>query len=414
MQAKWQVSLRGQVYEADAESLKSWILEGRVRPEDLVCKAGLNWIEAGRVPELRPVLERLYPAPAVEVADRRNEGLHRIYTVEMAEVVLRARCMEHPERLVSHICTSCAQSFCKECRKTVGTASQPICQACDAICHPYEEAVRRIRLLLDRHRPFGIGDLQAALKYPAGFVTQMLMVSMLYGALTAFGFLGFPPATFLANAILFLCTSTVIRQVLSAETDKPDFALGDILVDPLHHALIGLGVALVTTGPHDLMQLIYALKDGSVMGIVFSRYKSYFAPEVNLFTVLAMLWALFYYPIALIVAGLTDSFLAVVNPLEGYRAIRALGNLFPRLFIYYLSIALGFGIPFGIIALLVAPLLVAVLAAAVMIPLVNVPIILLIATVLALPLLYLNFSVAYLLGRALFKRPEEFGWYEKP
>ncbi len=44
----------------DTESLRSWILEGRVGPEDLVYKAGLNWIEAWHVPELRPVFEMLY------------------------------------------------------------------------------------------------------------------------------------------------------------------------------------------------------------------------------------------------------------------------------------------------------------------------------------------------------------------
>ena len=41
------------VFETDLETLKQWIVEGCVLPNDKVSKGNLNWLEAGRVPMLR-------------------------------------------------------------------------------------------------------------------------------------------------------------------------------------------------------------------------------------------------------------------------------------------------------------------------------------------------------------------------
>jgi hypothetical protein len=49
----WRVSTPEGVFETDLETLKQWIVEGCVLPNDKVAKGNLNWLEAGRVPMLR-------------------------------------------------------------------------------------------------------------------------------------------------------------------------------------------------------------------------------------------------------------------------------------------------------------------------------------------------------------------------
>src|SRR2546423_14947447 len=51
----WQVWSEGNVYEADFETLRQWIIEGCVLPTDKVRRGNLRWIEAGRAPALRAV-----------------------------------------------------------------------------------------------------------------------------------------------------------------------------------------------------------------------------------------------------------------------------------------------------------------------------------------------------------------------
>ncbi|HYY94565.1 MAG TPA: hypothetical protein VE713_08610, partial [Pyrinomonadaceae bacterium] len=51
----WQVMTGEEVYQADLQTLKQWIVEGLVQPTDMVRKGNLKWIEAGRAPGLRRV-----------------------------------------------------------------------------------------------------------------------------------------------------------------------------------------------------------------------------------------------------------------------------------------------------------------------------------------------------------------------
>src|ERR1043165_1500331 len=51
----WQVMTGEEVYQADLQTLKQWIVEGLVQPTDMVRKGSLKWIEAGRAPGLRRV-----------------------------------------------------------------------------------------------------------------------------------------------------------------------------------------------------------------------------------------------------------------------------------------------------------------------------------------------------------------------
>lgn len=49
----WQVIVYGIEHTIDEETLKAWILAGKIRQEDRVKKAGTNWTEARNVPRLR-------------------------------------------------------------------------------------------------------------------------------------------------------------------------------------------------------------------------------------------------------------------------------------------------------------------------------------------------------------------------
>ena len=49
----WRVSTVEGLFETDLETLKQWIREDCVLPTDKVSKGNLNWIDAGRVPQLK-------------------------------------------------------------------------------------------------------------------------------------------------------------------------------------------------------------------------------------------------------------------------------------------------------------------------------------------------------------------------
>jgi uncharacterized membrane protein YvlD (DUF360 family) len=48
----WQVDVSGQIYEANLEELKQWIIEGAVLRDDKIRRGNLRWLEAGKIPFL--------------------------------------------------------------------------------------------------------------------------------------------------------------------------------------------------------------------------------------------------------------------------------------------------------------------------------------------------------------------------
>jgi hypothetical protein len=64
---------------------------------------------------------------------------------------------------------------------------------------------------------------------------------------------------------------------------------------------------------------------------------------IILLFLLAIAWAVFYYPMALAVAGYTEDFWSTVNPLIGIDTIRRMGMVYVKAFLMYLCIeAVGF------------------------------------------------------------------------
>jgi hypothetical protein len=65
---------------------------------------------------------------------------------------------------------------------------------------------------------------------------------------------------------------------------------------------------------------------------------------------IALLWAIFYYPAACLVAGYTQSFAAVVNPLVGLDTIKRLGGTYFKILIMSFLLSILAAIPMGIVS----------------------------------------------------------------
>jgi hypothetical protein len=78
----------------------------------------------------------------------------------------------------------------------------------------------------------------------------------------------------------------------------------------------------------------------------------YASVTIILLLLLALAWAVFYYPMALAVAGYTEDFWATVNPLVGLDTIRRMGLVYVKAFLMYLCIEVV-GIGMGMIIYIV-------------------------------------------------------------
>lgn len=60
---QWEIMIGQEVYQADSETIKQWIAQGRLLADDKIKKANLNWIEVKRVPTFRNLLPTTNPNP---------------------------------------------------------------------------------------------------------------------------------------------------------------------------------------------------------------------------------------------------------------------------------------------------------------------------------------------------------------
>src|SRR5687767_5845447 len=138
----WQIETENGVYEADIETIKHWVAEGRVKAHHRIRKASLNWIEAHRVPALRDcfegqVMTAVAPVPQASPVGDRRQQLHRLYTPELLPAVIDAVCHNHAELLPDYICTECGVASCRECTNLVGVNNTGVCNFCGGLCHPF-------------------------------------------------------------------------------------------------------------------------------------------------------------------------------------------------------------------------------------------------------------------------------------
>src|ERR1051326_2116071 len=165
---------------------------------------------------------------------------HAIYQPEKLNHILDAVCYFH-QTAPDYICTECGTAYCRDCAKLVGMSNVAICHYCDALCHRHTEAVERAYLLLDQNSPFGLDDLKLSLRYPFRYITEIILISALFGACLFLSFTGFPFATLFAHAILLTCTSIVIKRVMTGDVEhRQIFDLSNMVIDLANPMLIGL------------------------------------------------------------------------------------------------------------------------------------------------------------------------------
>lgn len=369
----WQVDLNGEIYEADTDTLTQWILDGYVFPNTRVKKGSLAWLEAQRVPSLREVFNNpwqqhdhppqdsytqqdAFPtqpeaptwnqqqswtppqepqAPwsqpqtwAPPTADAPpNPGYGTVYRDPAATGEVASNCMNHFEMKAKYVCTGCNASLCRQCVKLYGNAA--ICLNCKQPCRNLQEHQENTKRLVQRTSGFGIQDFVLALKYPFKDWIGIVVVAIVFGMLQMFlGRLG----NILALGILLGYISHAIRRISLGHIEDgpaPDLSdIGEVFFTALR---LVTAIAIVTFGP--LIAVVF-------MGISSIVEGSFDLLSFGAGFLISALWALLYYPMALLVAGYTDSFFAVINPLVGIDTIRRMGLTYVKAYVMYLIITI--------------------------------------------------------------------------
>ena len=371
----WRVSTPEGVFEADLETLRQWIVEGAVLPTDKVTKGTQSWIEAGRVPKLKAAFAGEYTPP-----DINDESAPQPDTpaVEQGPAnVMVDVCHNHPGVAPEYLCRACNGAFCAECTRFVGATRIPLCPSCGELCHVYQDAKNKKARAEFQQSGFGFSDFTRAVSYPFQHKTALLVGALIYGFSLLVGYQG----TVIARILMFACISHVICQVAWGRLNRsfmPDFSSAnwDDFTTP---GFLGVGILLVTWGP--MIALVLALTFGMipirestpVKQIQRRPVAQSSAPktEVNpvqpvtaseseleqpgdekasvtifrevwpyikygglplLLFVGCLAWAFFYYPMALTVAGYTESVGSVVNPIVGLDTIRRMGLTYFKAF----------------------------------------------------------------------------------
>jgi hypothetical protein len=480
----WQVNADGQIYEADLETLKRWIAEGRLLETDSVRKGALNWIAANRAPALRGLFPESGPlqsdpiqspqgdTPLASVAHSESLADHGSLAVETRPAAPSplgaSMCHNHSDRLATYSCRICGKTFCEDCPQSVGSSRTPTCPSCGDLCVPINETEMAEVEARSTHKvapasaiqasaPFGLSDFARALHYPLRSPLGLVGIAAFYGFLQLGGF----KTQLIAFALLFGCLATVIKQVAWGRFERSflpefnDFSLADDVLGP---AVLGLGTTLVTFGP--FVMLVLAMLTGWIGGSVpavadtpqsqmaggespltaedlnslvnsessekdeaamkklhhlhpagqASAFVKEHTPsseensmmelirpvleQTGLVATLGLLtlgWAIIYYPMALAVAGYSEQFSSVINPMVGLDTIRRMGLVYVKAFFMYLGVQ-GTGFAVSIfVAALTAPLTLPLLG--------NLPGKVLNSTV----TFYCSLVIAYILGMALHK-----------
>ena len=474
----WRVSTPEGVFETDLETLKQWIVEGCVLPNDKVSKGNLNWIDAGRAPMLRAAFAaEVVPynpdtpsvteasTPSTDVASR-NEPAQPALSPNSAAIAPVANvCSSHPQVASKYVCRQCGNASCDECTKFYGASKIPLCPLCGDLCSLVEKIQHQAARQTLRSSGFGLADFGRALRYPLQHKVALVFGAAFYGLLLLAGFRG----RLVASVIMFGCISHVISQVAWGRMDRsfmPDFSEFSMWDDLAVPVALGIGITVVTWGPTIVLviALLFGMFSGSApsasqlvqgpkaqteapadqkdLSVIFdpnadpkkleeaSKKLDQLRPgyqisqeaerskqELNdpsggllqmmklfpgsvLFVMLLLVsigWAIFYYPMALAVAGYTQSFGSVVNPLVGLDTIRRMGSTYFK----------AFGMVLGIQAVgIVLAVIVAVITAPFALPFFgNLPATFIDGSV----TFYFNLVIACLLGLSLFKCSDRLG-----
>jgi hypothetical protein len=340
----WQVDIEGALYEADTETLKQWILDGYVFPETKVQKGSLKWIELRRVPTFRGLFaapeagpppftapaatgpSSAEPAPAADVGWAPPPSMSHGYTpVAPLTAAAAAGCANHPAMRARYMCQSCGASLCTTCVRRYGTTA--VCTLCGQLCQPIAEAAAKLERQAVISKGYGLRDFALAVQYPLKDPIALAITACLYGFLLLFGIYG----RFAAAGLMFAYISHAIRRVSMGHYDEgPSPDLSDPADLIFNAGKIGIAVMLITLGP--LVAVI-------LFGVSsFDELDLTTIASVGIGVILAGLWAIFYYPMALLVSGYTGEFLATINPIVGIATMMRLGLDYAKAYFMWLVV----------------------------------------------------------------------------
>lgn len=148
----WQVETQGQIYEADFEELKQWIVEGAVLSSDKVKRGNLRWLTVEKVPELYKYFESddfvfepsevfaadlgvaADSAKAVEtLSETEDSGEEAVWEINGEKL-----CYLHKTVEAVYACVICKKLLCKMCPDSYG-GKVKICPLCGSLCRSADE-----------------------------------------------------------------------------------------------------------------------------------------------------------------------------------------------------------------------------------------------------------------------------------
>jgi len=369
-------------------------------------------------------------------------------------------CQNHPEVEPDYVCRMCGGMFCNACTKFVRD-KVPMCPSCGDLCHEYRVLAEKTARMEFQNSGFGMEDFGRAVRYPLQHKTALVTGALIYAFLLLAGFRGSLIAWMVMFGCISHVISQVAwgRLNRSFMPDFTDFSLWDDLVVPIFlgigimvvswgplialvAALIfgvvsgGIKAPILPGAPHaaessapDIKVLmdpnadpaklaaenekLQGLRPGSQIAHEADASKDeannpagaarYLLPYLAASIPLALLflvligWALFYYPMALTVAGYTQSLGSVLNPLVGLDTIRRMGVTYFK----------GFGMVVVVqVVAFVVSVIVSMITAPFTIPFIgNLPGNFISATF----SFYFNLVIACILGLSLFKCSDRLG-----
>jgi hypothetical protein len=324
----------------------------------------------------------------------------------------RPACVNHPFALPHFICRACDATFCKECPKYVGN-KVPLCSACGDLCKPFQEVREQDARRQSQSAGFGINEFTLAIAYPFRHILSVLLMASIYAFLSLFGLKG----QILACGMLFGSMSHIINQFAWGATNCglfppfESFSWWDNVIRPV---FLSIGIYIIAFGPvlvlslailfgaftmtatqpqratplpqqgsqmteREIQALLHkadpnapaptqvepttepvgatseqksAASDSSPGSVMLALGLS--GTVIGLLG-LALAWALFYYPMALTIAGYTEDFWSVVNPVVGLDTMRRMGWAYVKAFLMYICVQIPALILMGFFYIILSP-----------------------------------------------------------
>lgn len=312
------------------------------------------------------------------------------------------RCGTHPQAKAESVCPACKKGYCHDCGKKVQNAF--VCPNCDGLCVTLAEQEAREAKARSRARSMR-DELPVILRYPLvdpvayGMLSVFVWIFMLAASLAMFGG-GF--GVLFSQGVLLAYSFTAVNRVSTGNLTNYMPEIGNIedLALPMR---LGFAALLISAGPLFALSFFFEnpfpLAGGShaasAAGVVHAQVPSPPPGEAEPGTdddeeeaipgeaeaspssgespqpggagglpdagaaeaadsgsglspllagglfALALLWYVFYAPIALTVAAISRSFLTTLNPLVGIDSISKMGSVYWQAMAIYAALTLA-------------------------------------------------------------------------